>query len=71
MNSYWDWNIISDIFFRWYKVNYKNAQPLIYGFGKGCDFAKKSCKDYMEIKRKALVFLVKTVYIVIASLLWH
>ena len=55
---------MSDIFFRWYRVNYKMAEPLIYGFEKGCDFAKKSCKEYMELKLKALVFLVKTVYIV-------
>ena len=41
------------------------AEALLYGSGKGCDFAKKSCKDYMEIKRNALVFLFKTVYIFI------
>ena len=57
MNSYY--------FFRWYNVNYKMAERLIYGFGKGCDFAKKSCKDYMEMKRNALVFLINTVYICI------
>ena len=39
------------------------AEPLYYGFGKGCDFAKKSCKEHIQLKRNALVFLVKTVYI--------
>ncbi|KAK2181303.1 hypothetical protein NP493_402g05023 [Ridgeia piscesae] len=29
------------------------AEALLYGFGKGCDFAKKSCKDYIELKRNA------------------
>ena len=41
------------------------AETLLYGFGKGCDFAKKSCKDYMEMKRNALVFLIKTICIFI------
>ena len=39
------------------------AEPLHYSFGKGCDFAKKSCKEYIQLKRNALVLLVKTVYI--------
>jgi len=37
------------------------AETLLHGFGKGCDFAKKSCKEYMQRKKDALVFLVKTV----------
>jgi len=39
------------------------AEALHHGFGKGCDFAKKSCKEYIQLKRDALVFLVKTFYI--------
>ena len=39
------------------------AEPLYYSFEKGCDFAKKSCKEYIQLKRNALVLLVKTVYI--------
>ncbi|KAI0240867.1 Leishmanolysin-like peptidase [Lamellibrachia satsuma] len=37
----------------WYRVNYKMAEPLLHGYGKGCDFAKKSCKEYMQIKTNA------------------
>ena len=37
----------------WYNVNYEMAGALLYGFGKGCDFAKKSCNEYMQLKRDA------------------
>ncbi|KAK2182212.1 hypothetical protein NP493_361g00000 [Ridgeia piscesae] len=29
------------------------AEPLHYGFGKGCDFAKKSCKEYIQLRKNA------------------
>ncbi|KAI0222257.1 hypothetical protein LSAT2_026494 [Lamellibrachia satsuma] len=35
----------------WYHVNYKMAEPLRYGFKEGCDFVKKSCKEYMQMKK--------------------
>lgn len=31
----------------WYKVNYSMASPLNWGKGLGCDFVKKSCKDWI------------------------
>ena len=34
------------------------AEPLLYGFGKGCDFAKMSCKEYMQTKKTALVLYI-------------
>ncbi|KAI0209622.1 Leishmanolysin-like peptidase [Lamellibrachia satsuma] len=37
----------------WYHVNYRMAEALQYGFGKGCDFAEYSCKKFMQIKKKA------------------
>ena len=38
------------------------AEPLRYGFEKGCDFAKKSCKEYMKMKTLALVLPFKVSY---------
>nr|CAD7426541.1 unnamed protein product [Timema monikensis] len=32
----------------WYKANYSMAQPLDWGRNYGCDFAMKSCKDWMD-----------------------
>ncbi|GLH03905.1 Leishmanolysin-like peptidase [Gryllus bimaculatus] len=32
----------------WYRANYSLAQPLFWGKGLGCDFAMRSCKDWME-----------------------
>ncbi|KAG8547514.1 hypothetical protein GDO81_028138 [Engystomops pustulosus] len=34
--------------FRWYRANYSMAQRLDWGRGKGCDFAMKSCKFWMD-----------------------
>lgn len=36
----------------WYKVNYSLAQPLEWGRNLGCDFAMKSCKEWMDTKRR-------------------
>ena len=54
--------LICLIYFRWYHVNYRMAEALQYGFGKGCDFAEKSCKEFMQIKKKALVFPFQVSY---------
>ena len=35
----------------WYKVNYSLAQPLEWGKNLGCDFAMRSCKDWIDLKR--------------------
>lgn len=35
----------------WYKANYSLAQPLEWGKNLGCDFAMRSCKDWMDLKR--------------------
>lgn len=35
----------------WYKANYTLAQPLEWGKNLGCDFAMRSCKDWMDLKR--------------------
>ncbi|CAL8096180.1 unnamed protein product [Calicophoron daubneyi] len=35
----------------WYYVNMSMAQKWTYGKGRGCDFVKKSCYEYMEIQR--------------------
>ncbi|XP_065336991.1 leishmanolysin-like peptidase [Cloeon dipterum] len=32
----------------WYRANYSMAEPLAWGKGLGCDFAKKSCKAWMD-----------------------
>nr|CAD7589812.1 unnamed protein product [Timema genevievae] len=32
----------------WYKANYSMAQPLDWGRNYGCDFAMKSCKEWMD-----------------------
>lgn len=32
----------------WYRANYSMAQPLRWGHKLGCDFAMKSCKEWMD-----------------------
>ena len=58
------------IYFRWYHVNYKMAEPLRYGFKEGCDFVKKSCKDYMQMKKAVLVFQFQFVLTFIHVMTW-
>ena len=36
----------------WYMPNYNLAQPLKWGKNLGCDFVKKSCKDWIDAKRR-------------------
>lgn len=35
----------------WYSANYSMAQPLSWGKSLGCDFVKKSCKNWIDRKR--------------------
>ncbi|KPM09199.1 leishmanolysin-like protein [Sarcoptes scabiei] len=35
----------------WYRVNYSLAQSFKWGKNLGCDFAMKSCKEWMDTKR--------------------
>ncbi|KAJ6224326.1 hypothetical protein RDWZM_002871 [Blomia tropicalis] len=35
----------------WYRANYSLAQPLEWGKNLGCDFAMKSCKEWIDLKR--------------------
>ncbi|RWS31056.1 leishmanolysin-like peptidase [Leptotrombidium deliense] len=35
----------------WYKANYSLAQPLTWGEGLGCDFAMRSCKEWIDTRR--------------------
>jgi leishmanolysin-like peptidase len=36
----------------WYLPNYALAEELAWGRGLGCDFALKSCKDWMETRQQ-------------------
>ena len=36
----------------WYLPNYDMAEPLKWGAGLGCDFALKSCKEWMDTRMK-------------------
>jgi leishmanolysin-like peptidase len=36
----------------WYVANYSNAEDLSWGKNLGCDFVKKSCKDWIENRLK-------------------
>ncbi|XP_044294379.1 leishmanolysin-like peptidase isoform X2 [Varanus komodoensis] len=36
----------------WYKANYSMAEKLDWGRGKGCDFVMKSCKFWIDHRRK-------------------
>uniref|UniRef100_A0A8D0LBB6 Leishmanolysin-like peptidase n=1 Tax=Sphenodon punctatus TaxID=8508 RepID=A0A8D0LBB6_SPHPU len=36
----------------WYKANYSMAEKLDWGRGRGCDFVMKSCKFWIDQKRK-------------------
>ncbi len=36
----------------WYRVNYSHAEDLSWGQNLGCDFAKKSCKSWIDEKLK-------------------
>ena len=42
-------------FHRWYQVDYSMADKFAYGKNRGCDFIKKSCNEYMSLKKKQLV----------------
>lgn len=35
----------------WYHVNYDLADQLVWGRDLGCDFVKKSCKSWMDIRK--------------------
>uniref|UniRef100_A0A914WX98 Leishmanolysin-like peptidase n=1 Tax=Plectus sambesii TaxID=2011161 RepID=A0A914WX98_9BILA len=35
----------------WYQANYDIAEPLSWGQGLGCDFAKRSCGDWMQLRK--------------------
>ncbi|XP_064595242.1 leishmanolysin-like peptidase isoform X2 [Liolophura sinensis] len=37
----------------WYRVNYDNAEELLWGKNLGCDFVKKSCMEWM-VRRKEM-----------------
>lgn len=32
----------------WYRADYNNAKPLAWGKGLGCEFATKSCKEWIN-----------------------
>lgn len=32
----------------WYRADYANAKPLAWGKGLGCEFATKSCKEWIN-----------------------
>ncbi|XP_014674624.1 PREDICTED: leishmanolysin-like peptidase [Priapulus caudatus] len=34
----------------WYRVDYSMAQPLAWGRNLGCDFVKRSCKEWMDTR---------------------
>ena len=36
----------------WYLPNYELAQPLSWGRKLGCDFAMRSCKEWMDIQKR-------------------
>ncbi len=36
---------------RWYKVNYSNAEELLYGRNAGCVFATRSCLSFFNQQR--------------------
>lgn len=36
----------------WYKANYSMASPLSWGQNLGCEFAMRSCKDWITARRK-------------------
>lgn len=36
----------------WYKANYSMASDLKWGKNLGCDFAMRSCKDWIHLNRK-------------------
>ena len=29
----------------WYRVNYSQAETLVWGYGEGCDFVSQKCSD--------------------------
>jgi len=39
----------------WYRANYSMAQHLNWGRNLGCDFALKSCKEWMDHRLKRFV----------------
>lgn len=39
----------------WYKVDFSKAEPLRWGHKLGCEFALKSCGEWIKTKKQALV----------------
>ncbi|KIH65984.1 hypothetical protein ANCDUO_03691 [Ancylostoma duodenale] len=35
----------------WYKVNYNNADEMLFGRGLGCNFAKQSCLSWIKTNK--------------------
>lgn len=42
-----------DWLFRWYVANYSYAEDLQWGKNLGCDFVKKSCKEWIDDRLKS------------------
>lgn len=41
----------------WYKARMEMAQPLNWGRNLGCEFAQRSCMEWMETKAAKFVYL--------------
>jgi len=46
----------------WYKANYSVAEPLHWGNNLGCDFAMKSCGQWIKqrMERFSFIFFLNT-----------
>lgn len=42
----------------WYKANYSMASPLTWGRNLGCNFVKKSCKDWITSNQARYVKII-------------
>ena len=45
-----NWYMYLIFYFSWYSVKYSNAKTLEWGKNLGCDFATKSCYDWIQTK---------------------
>lgn len=51
----------------WYRADYNNAKPLAWGKGLGCEFATKSCKEWINNNTFRYLYFVKPILIIIST----
>lgn len=51
----------------WYKARMEMAQPLNWGRNLGCQFAQRSCMEWMETKAAKYAFVILLLFLALLS----